>query len=90
MPDFEKTGQKCDKCGGDMVIKTGKFGKFTGCSNYPDCKNILKSEKSEPVRTDEICDKCGKGMVKRNGQFGDFLACSGYPECRNTKKVLSN
>ena len=87
MPDFEKTGLKCEKCGSEMVIKTGKFGKFTSCSNYPNCKNILKTPQEAPEATDEVCDKCGKPMLKRRGQFGPFLACSGFPQCKNTKKV---
>ena len=81
---------KCDKCGGDMVVKSGRYGNFTACSNFPECKNILKENKSSaPVeRTGEKCDKCGEGeMVIRSGQYGKFKACSSFPKCRNTKKI---
>lgn len=81
---------KCEKCGGDMVVKSGRYGNFTACSNFPDCKNILKQNKeASPVeRTGEQCDKCGEGeIVIRNGQYGKFKACSSFPKCRNTKKI---
>lgn len=83
---------KCEKCGeGDMVVKSGRYGNFTACSNFPDCKNILKENKqATPVeRTGEKCDKCGEGeMVIRSGQYGKFKACSNFPKCRNTKKII--
>ncbi|KKT82696.1 MAG: DNA topoisomerase I [Candidatus Yanofskybacteria bacterium RIFCSPHIGHO2_02_FULL_44_12b] len=87
---MEKTDLKCEKCGSDMVVKMGRYGKFTACSNFPTCKNILKDNKSavEPEKTGEKCDKCGEGeMVVRTGRFGKFIACSRYPKCKNTKKI---
>ena len=86
---MDKTELKCEKCGSDMVEKSGRYGPFTACSNYPDCKNILKEEKKPPVETKEVCEKCGGKMVIRSGKFGEFLACSNYPKCKNTKKVVS-
>ena len=87
--------QKCEKCGSDMVEKSGKYGPFVACSNYPNCKNILKENKKPPVESGEVCEECarlpdGQGgkMVIRSGRFGDFLACSNYPKCKNTKKIL--
>jgi len=82
---------KCDKCGSDMVEKTGRYGNFTACSNFPDCKNILKDNKAkiEPERTGQKCDQCNEGeMVIRDGKFGKFKACSQFPKCKNTKKIL--
>jgi len=73
-----------------MVVKSGRYGNFTACSNFPTCKNILKEggAKAEPEKTGEKCDKCGGGeMVIRIGRFGKFIACSRYPECKNTKKI---
>lgn len=84
---MEKTKQKCEKCGGDMIEKIGRYGPFVACSKFPDCKNILKEEKRPPVETKEVCEKCGGKMVIRSGKFGDFLACSNYPKCKNTKKL---
>jgi len=86
----EKTGQICEKCGGEMIVKMGRYGRFVACSNFPECKNILKPPKSteEPEKTGEKCDKCEGGeMVIRKGRFGKFIACSNYPKCKNTKKI---
>lgn len=86
----EETDLICEKCGSKMMIKMGRYGKFTACSNFPTCKNILKDnkDKAEPEKTGEICDKCGEGeMVIRTGRFGKFKACSKYPKCKNTKKI---
>lgn len=76
-----------------MVIKTGRFGKFLACSNYPECKNTknigadgkIEEEKIEP--SDEKCEKCGSPMVMRHGRFGPFLGCSAYPKCKNIKNI---
>lgn len=87
MSSKEKADKKCEKCGGDMVGKSGKYGLFIACSNYPNCKNILKEDKKPPVETKEVCEKCGGKMVIRSGKFGEFLACSNYPKCKNTKKL---
>ena len=73
-----------------MVVKSGRYGNFTACSNFPDCKNILKESKpAAPVeKTGEKCDKCGEGeFLIREGQYGKFKACSNFPKCRNTKKI---
>ena len=73
-----------------MVVKTGRYGEFTACSNYPECKNILKDKEAgpPPEKTGEKCEKCGEGeMAIREGKFGKFKACLNYPKCRNTKNV---
>lgn len=38
----EKTGEQCPECGGDLVIRKGRYGTFVACSNYPTCKYIKK------------------------------------------------
>lgn len=88
----EKTDEVCDKCGKEMAIKTGRFGKFLACTGYPECKNtkpMKGEEKSAHVAepTNEICDKCGAPMVKKVGRFGPFLSCSTYPTCKNIKNI---
>src|SRR4030042_1237210 len=90
----EESSETCEKCGARMVIKTGRFGKFLACSNYPACKNTKKispsgkagAEKAKPVTTGEDCEKCGAPLVYRQGRFGSFLSCSRNPQCRYTKK----
>lgn len=84
---------QCDKCGGNMIVKWGRYGRFLGCSNYPECENIKalngdNTASAEPEETDTLCDKCGKPMVIKQSRVGArFLACSGYPKCKNAKPV---
>ena len=78
------TDVKCDKCGAPMIIKSGRYGNYYACSNYPKCKNIKPVNEKTVIPTDRICDKCGAIMVEREGKFGKFLACSNYPKCKNT------
>ena len=79
-----KTGRICPQCGHELVIRKGKFGDFTACSDYPTCKYIEKSdnEKKEPELAGGDCPTCGKPLVKRIGRFGPFVACSDYPTCK--------
>lgn len=80
---------KCENCGDFMVVKSGRYGKFLACPNYPECKNTKPLGGKEAVEeTDEACEKCGSKMLKRKGRYGEFLACSNYPECKNTKPIL--
>ena len=82
---------KCEKCGSDMTVKTGRFGKFLACTNYPECKGTkpLGNEKPReaPKPVDDICPTCGAGMVERVGRFGPFISCSKYPECKTIKRI---
>lgn len=97
-PPAEPSGVKCDKCGADMVVKEGRYGKFLSCSAYPKCKSIKKLENDAKAAEkgaeagagtdiDIKCDKCGKPMVQKQGRYGKFLSCSGYPECKNIKNI---
>lgn len=67
----------CDKCGAHMVVRTGKYGKFLACPNYPKCKNIKN--------IDEVvgkCPRCGGNIVKKKTRTGKvFFGCGNYPEC---------
>ena len=75
----ELTDEICSKCGAPMIRRTGKYGKYLACSNYPNCSNIVSESSSE---ISEIrCPKCGANMVVKSGKFGKFLACPNYPEC---------
>ncbi len=78
----ELTQEVCGKCGHFMIRRTGKFGKYLACSNYPECQNII-SESAEEV-SGVRCPKCGEHMVVKSGKFGKFLACPRYPDCRST------
>ena len=89
----EESDEVCEKCNSKMIIKWGKYGRFLGCSNYPECRSIksLTEDDTPPAEeepTDEACDKCGNPMViKTSRAGGKFLACTGYPKCRNAKPI---
>lgn len=80
----EKTGEACPECGktdkGELVIRTGRFGKFISCSRFPDCKYTAKF--METVG-DLKCEKCKQGdvVVKRTRTGRTFYGCSRYPDC---------
>jgi DNA topoisomerase-1 len=88
----EKTEKKCPKCGKYLVIKLGRFGKFSSCSDFPKCNYTepLEGEKIKEELTSEKCGKCGALMKIKVGRFGKFLACSKYPECKFTKPIITS
>lgn len=75
-------GKMCPDCGSQLVIKMGRYGKFIGCSNYPNCKHMEPVEK--PKDTGVACPECKKGtMLQRKSRYGKiFYSCSLYPECK--------
>ncbi|MFK0572726.1 type I DNA topoisomerase [Endozoicomonas sp.] len=87
---------ECDKCGNEMQLKTGRFGKYFGCTNS-ECKNtrkLLKSgeaapPKMEPVPMPELkCVKVDDHYILRDGAAGLFLAASQFPKNRETRAPL--
>jgi len=79
----------CPICGGPMIIKLARTGKFLSCKRFPDCAGARKIDGSimeGPKETGEICQKCGKGkLVEREGRFGKFISCANYPKCKFIK-----
>ncbi|WP_367690878.1 type I DNA topoisomerase [Helicobacter pylori] len=84
---YEKTGQSCPKCGGELVKKNSRYGEFIACNNYPKCKYIKQTENAHDGANQESCEKCGGEMVQKFSRNGAFLACNNYPECKNTKSL---
>ncbi|WP_043310071.1 type I DNA topoisomerase [Pseudomonas sp. ML96] len=93
---YEGPSLECDKCGSEMQLKTGRFGKFFGCTN-PACKNtrkLLKSGEAAPPKMDAVkmpelkCEKVDDTYVLRDGASGLFLAASGFPKNRETRAPL--
>ena len=75
-PERQNPCPECDT--GEIVRRTGKFGAFLGCTDYPKC------EFSTPV----ICPKCKSGkLIKRESKFGEFLSCSKFPECKHSESL---
>ncbi|MBQ1482535.1 MAG: type I DNA topoisomerase [Erysipelotrichaceae bacterium] len=85
----EKTGEVCPECGGDVVIRNGKFGKFKSCINYPTCKwHESLQKKEEPEEVGRNCPNCGKPLLKRKSRYGTyFIGCSGYPKCNYLEAI---
>ncbi len=82
----------CEKCGGELDLKIGRFGKYFACNNYPECKNIkslkeIAGGSNEPEYTGETCPKCESKTVYREGKFGKFIGCEKYPDCDFTKVI---
>ncbi|MGQ9554519.1 MAG: type I DNA topoisomerase [Anaerolineae bacterium] len=78
-PKDEPAGFDCDRCGAPMIIKYGRFGKFIGCSKYPECKNTKPFLNKIGVK----CPDCGGELVQRRSRKGrSFYGCERYPDCR--------
>lgn len=78
--EAEKTGEKCPECGGDLVIRNGKFGKFTACGNYPTCKYIKNTKELVEITDCPNCD--GKIVEKKSKKGKTFYGCNNYPKCK--------
>lgn len=87
---------ECDKCGSEMHLKMGRFGKYMGCTNE-NCKNTRKilrngdvaSPKEDPVPLPELpCEKSDAYFVLRDGAAGVFLAANTFPKSRETRAPL--
>ncbi|MGM9834999.1 MAG: type I DNA topoisomerase [Bacilli bacterium] len=79
--EAESTGEICPDCGSELVIRNGRYGKFTACSNYPNCKYIKKEE----VINIEVCScpNCEGKILERKTRKGKiFYGCSNYPKCK--------
>ncbi len=77
----KETGEVCPECGNPLVIRKGRYGEFTACSNYPECKYIKKEEK----KVVEImpCPDCDGKIIERKTRKGKiFYGCSNYPKCK--------
>jgi DNA topoisomerase-1 len=74
----EETDIICEKCGRNMVIKLGKFGKFLACPGFPECRNA----KPILIEAGVSCPLCGENvLIKKTKRGKNYLACSKNPEC---------
>jgi DNA topoisomerase-1 len=77
----KETDIVCEKCGGKMLIREGRFGKFLACSNFPKCKNAKPLEEEKKIAGK--CPECGANMVERKSKKGKiFYSCEKYPDCK--------
>ena len=86
---------ECDKCGDNMELKTGRFGKYFACNKAPECKNtrkLLRNGEAAPPKCDPIpmpelkCEKSDGFFILRDGAAGIFLASNQFPRSRETQK----
>ncbi|MFI3260163.1 MAG: type I DNA topoisomerase [bacterium] len=76
----EETGEVCPNCGSPMVKRSGRYGEFEACGNYPECKYIKKEEKEEKIIMP--CPKCDGNVLEKTTRRGKiFYGCSCYPKC---------
>ncbi len=100
--DWPEDMLHCPQCGGEMMLKSGRFGPFYSCTGFPKCKcsvNLRGPAKKraeqempaparpKPIPTDIDCESCDAKMVIRTGRQGKFLGCSNYPKCKSTSPL---
>ncbi|MBQ3460647.1 MAG: type I DNA topoisomerase [Solobacterium sp.] len=82
----EKVGETCPECGGELVYRTSRYGRFISCGNFPKCRytrQIEKTEKEKPEPTGKVCPECGGELLKRKSRYGTYFhGCSNFPKCR--------
>lgn len=74
----EETDEVCEKCGRNMVVKMGRYGKFLACPGFPECRN------AKPILDDAgvLCPKCGgKVYIRKTKRGKNYLGCENYPNC---------
>jgi len=71
--------EKCPKCGSNLVIKQGRYGEFTACTNYPECKYV--KHKTTGVKCPKDADKGGEVVERKSRRGKVFFGCSNYPDC---------
>ena len=77
----KETGETCPECSSPLVVRKGRYGEFTACSDYPNCKYIKKEEHEENIIID--CPNCEGKIVEKNSKKGKiFYGCNNYPKCK--------
>ena len=71
--------EKCPRCGSNLVLKQGRFGEFTACTNYPECRYI--KHKSTGVACPKDAEKGGEVVERKSKRGKVFFGCSNYPDC---------
>jgi DNA topoisomerase-1 len=71
--------EKCPRCQSNLVVKQGRFGEFTACTSYPECKYI--KHKTTGVKCPKDADKGGEVVERKSKRGKTFFGCSNYPDC---------
>lgn len=91
----EKLEEECPNCGKQLISRFGKYGRFIGCSGYPQCMYMRRLDKdgsNNVVAELEIlegrnCPKDNGILVIRNGRYGKFISCKNYPKCKYIENI---
>ncbi|HEX6589342.1 MAG TPA: type I DNA topoisomerase [Longimicrobiales bacterium] len=78
----------CPDCGKPMAVRWNRYGRFLGCTGYPDCRHtesLDNRERAEPRPIGEKCPVDGGELVERQGRMGAFIGCANYPKCKHTR-----
>ncbi len=79
----DPTGENCPKCGSPLIYKYGRFGKFIGCSNFPECRH----SEAILIKTGAKCPECGGDLVEKRTRRGrTFYSCANYSDAEDACK----
>jgi DNA topoisomerase-1 len=91
--DEQGNEMPCPVCGSQMIERWSRFGKFYGCTKFPECKGTVPLNREGKIlrvkKEDLECPECGKELVVRMSRRGPFLGCSTFPACRGTRNLDS-
>ena len=74
----ERIDEKCPTCGHDLVVRSGRYGKFIACTNFPECKYTRQYGEKVDIK----CPRCGSAILAKKSKKGKmFYGCSNYPKC---------
>lgn len=88
--------EKCPICGGKMVVRVGRYGKFLSCAKFPKCtgmkdiSGVVENLDFEKYAHPTECPVCKSRLVLKSGKYGKFWACENYPECKGIVPLLLN
>jgi DNA topoisomerase I len=86
----ELEDESCPDCSRPLTVRWNRFGRFAGCTGYPECRftrSLDRSDRPEPEPIGEACPECGGDLVRKRGKFGPFIGCASHPACRFTRPV---
>tara|TARA_B100000674_G_scaffold488893_1_gene501894 strand:- start:418 stop:2487 length:2070 start_codon:yes stop_codon:yes gene_type:complete len=94
--ELSEDQKKCPECDSELLVRSGKYGQFMGCSGFPECNFILKIGRKSSIRvrssglpTGIYCEICGGEFHLRRSNKGKVFECSNYPACHNKKTHLT-
>jgi DNA topoisomerase I len=87
---MEITDEKCPECASALSVRWNRFGRFVGCTAYPECRftrSLDQEDRPEPEAIGEPCPECAGDLMKKTGRFGPFIGCANHPKCTFTRPI---